>query len=523
MNCRVKTLLLPGAIAIACTAAPSAVAQGLDPGEVTPAAAQEELREVVEASKSEPPATTEPPRTTEVTADLRDLALVLPKLRGSDRRKAKAILARPPDGPNSEPFGGGWPTNVPVDHRTAVSPNFIVHWPELESCDAPSQGCDEPDLGDEAPANGIPDYIDQVAAAMEQSRAVQNGTLEWPDYKDDGSSGGDGKLDVYVADICNENWGPCVFGYASPDDSTPACGPPQYRCSAFLVLDNDYNFDEFGYPDPGIPLRVTTAHEYNHILQFNIDTAQDRWMFESTATWSEEKTFPDDDDWLFYVDSWAQNPQQPLTSGAGLKQYGSAVWNHWIERGYSDLGPGVVLDAWQASHETDPEHFAVAAYDKGLTDLGSKGFSREFLDLAVASSEWRTGLGGLPNAAALEDMSRSGRLRMGARPKGFTLDHTAFRLMRVKTEGADLVRLRARIQDRVRSGIALVARDGTKKGGDVVVKSRFKRRGGKARVRLNGAQAYERITAVAVNADGRLRANGSTYRKDSQAFELRLR
>ena len=60
------------------------------------------------------------------------------------------------------------------------------------------------------------------------------------------------------------------------------------------MLDNDYDPSQFpGYTDPLAPMQVTAAHEYNHVLQYDYDAFQDTWMFESTATWAEEKVFDD--------------------------------------------------------------------------------------------------------------------------------------------------------------------------------------------------------------------------------------
>ena len=82
------------------------------------------------------------------------------------------------------------------------------------------------------------------------------------------------------------------------------------------MLDNDYPPTQF--PDYGgdyeIPVEVTAAHEFNHALQFVYDSDQDTWMLESTATWAEEKVFDDANDYRSYLSSWADHPEQPLTS-----------------------------------------------------------------------------------------------------------------------------------------------------------------------------------------------------------------
>ena len=46
---------------------------------------------------------------------------------------------------------------------------------------------------------------------------------------------------------------------------------------------------------------MTVAHEYNHILQFGYDTLQDIWLFEATATWVEQKVYPEINDYLIFM------------------------------------------------------------------------------------------------------------------------------------------------------------------------------------------------------------------------------
>jgi hypothetical protein len=493
----------------------------------SPAEAGVQLDQALEALGTTDPVAAHP------TDELRDLAAALPSLTGSERRQARALLARPPanDGQPREPFGAEWPDNAGEEvHET---PHFVIHWPDVPGCSAPKQACDEPDLTDTAPANGVPDYIEDVADAAEESFAVENGELGWPEPKPDRDRGGDERVDVYVADICNEQpQGSCIFGYANTDDPAAKCSGPPFRCSAYLVLDNDYNLEEFGYEDPGIPLRVTTAHEYNHILQFRIDTRQDGWMFESTAVWSEEQVFPDDDDWLFYLTVWKRTSNKPLTSfgaGGGLRVYGSAVWNHWLDIG-AGYGPEAILDAWEASRKTNPKEYAVGAYDRAIRRNGGQGFSQEFGRFAAATAEWRVLDGDFPGPDANEpdeaqfpDVKRAGRLRRGGRAQRFTLDHTAYRLLRVKPGSANRLALRVKAPRRVRTAIALVGREGSPVNGEIGTKREFARRGGKLTVRLRNVGDFRRITAVVVNADGRLkRGRGSGYAHNNERFRVSL-
>jgi hypothetical protein len=512
----VAAAVVLGAFAV-CGAASAQDAGAAAPEPVlTPAEASAELAEALDAVTGAPEL--------EPTDELRDLPVAIPYLEGRERRQARSLLARPPDG-QGDIFGGNWPAGAVEE--VAESDHFVTHWPEGLACNAPAQGCDEPDLADTAPANGVPDYIDNVIAQAEESFDVQNDDLGWPLPKPDGSRGGNSKTDVYVADICDETSNRCIFGYASPDDNSPECRQPPFRCFAYLVLDNDYQPDEFDYPSPDIPLQVTAAHEYNHILQFRLDTQQDGWMFESTATWSEEQVFPDADDWLFYVRAWRRQPQQPITkfgAGGGLRVYGSAVWNHWLDAG-AGYGPQVVLESWEKSRKSKPKDFAVGAYDLGIKRNGGRGFADEFGRFAAATAEWGVPALGFPDGEDYGDVKRKGTLRPGDGEK-VELDHAAYRLLRVKPQGRNRLKLRVRAPRGVATGIALVGREGGAETGDATIRYELLKRGGKEAVVLPDAPGFERITAVVANADARVRGfsgGDHDYVHDNERFRAGLR
>jgi hypothetical protein len=511
-----------GAVAFAVLALPgTGGAQTPVPPEeplLTAAEASAELEEAVAALTASGPEALDP------TDELRDLAVAVPYLEGSERRRALNILARPPDG-QGDFFGGNWPASA--DEETEGSAHFVTHWPEIPGCAAPEQDCDEPDLTDDS-GNGVPDYIDEVIASVEKSFDVENGDLRWPRAKGDGGRGGNSKVDVYVADICEEGSDRCIFGYAAPDDRSNQCERPPFRCFAYLVLDNDYQPAEFDYPTPEIPLRVTAAHEYNHILQFRLDAQLDGWMFESTAVWSEEHVFPAADDWLFYVRAWRRQPHQSITklgAGGGLRIYGSAVWNHWLERG-AGYGADVVLDSWRKGRKSKPRDFAIGAYDLGIKRNRGPGFAKEFARFTAATAEWRLPRFGFPDRRSYQDVKRKGSLGRGATTRRFALDHASYRLFRVKPGSANRLQLTVRAPRRVATGIALVARRGGVESGKVKIKRDFASGGGKLRVRLRRAQGFERITAVVTNGDGRVsggRGGAFRYAHDNERFRAALR
>ena len=465
------------------------------------------------------------------TEELRDLALALPSLSPAERRRARRVLARPPAGEQDTAdlaLGATWTPTATLTRRCVDSPGgrFRVHYVTS------AHGGDQPPSEDVAPLNGIPDYVEMVAARADTSWDVQNEGLGWPAPKSDGSKGNNGPgcsaggTDIYLADLANPDVG-VLYGYAAPDDTSSSCNRPPFKCSAYLVLDNDYAEPEYGYEgEPDVPLSVTTAHEYNHILQFNLDSNQDAWMLESTAVWAEEKTFPDADDWIVaFMDRWARDAEIPITKPTPRRIYGTAVWNHWLELG-AGYGPDVILDAWEGSRRTQPRDFGVAAYELAIEQGGGQGFSQEFGRFAAATAEWNVPESDFPDEGELPRVKRDGSLRRGVRRKRFQLDHASYRLLRVKPRGRNRIRLKVRAPSGVRSAIALVGLEGAPASGIRVTEREYSARGGKLVVRLSGARNFERITAVVANADGRIAGFGGrdwAYRSDNERFRAALR
>jgi hypothetical protein len=498
-------------LALAWLVAPAtALAETHGPAPEPPAPqAHEALEAAVEALEADPGA--EPERG--ASPALAALAEALPALSGSDRRRARALLARPTD-QASDPFGDGY--TVPrgqIRHTQSAQGNFCITWVR--------SGPDAPDLTD-SNGDGIPDYVAAIAAIAELSYAVQIGELGWrppkPDLREE--CGEPQQTDIYLMELGELG----LFGYAASD---PGQGGAR-RVHGYLVIDNDYSRSRFGrFDEPLDAARVTIAHEFNHLIQYAYNSRQDPWMLESTATWMEEQVHPDINDYLNYVPHFARTPGVPITdhgAAGGLKVYGSAVWNHWLEHGDRRYGPGVVRRTWEVSRITRPRDFAISAYARAILGAGGRGVAREFVDFAAATAEWRAGVGGFPDAAAYPDVRREGRL---ARRREFRLDHTAYRLLRVPRVAAPRIRLAVRAQRGLRSGVALVARRGGPVDGDVVRRVKFLPKGGRTSVAIRNPRRFKRITAVLVNADARargfsFRSGDWRYRKDSRRFSARL-
>ncbi|HSK49644.1 MAG TPA: MXAN_6640 family putative metalloprotease, partial [Solirubrobacterales bacterium] len=333
---------------------------------------------------------------------------------------------------------------------------------------------------------------ESVQQVAEHVHAVENRQLGWREPKSAGRrGGGKGTTDIYLSQIGGQ-----LFGYAAPDRGQGEKGRIPRRLHGYLVIDDDYSPFEFPGTDPVEALQVTLAHEYNHIIQFGYDAYQDPWFAEATATWMEEQAYPEVDDYLRYVRRWGKLYDTPLTATT-IKEYGSAVWNHWLARRYD---PALVRRAWAKAIHVRPGGFSVGAYDAAIREAGGSIFSRDFVRFAADVAEWRTGEG-FGEGRRYPNVPRQGHLPFDGRRLTRVLNHTTFQLLRVRPAGGRAVVVKATAPRGTAAGLALVGRVGSERQGDSVRVVDFSRGGGKMRVRLPDPGRFSRVTAVLVNAD----------------------
>jgi len=349
---------------------------------------------------------------------------------------------------------------------------------------------------------------------------VENDKLGWREPKSDGRiGGGQGKTDIYLSQIGGE-----LFGYAAPDrgQASKEHRIPR-RLHGYLVLDNDYSPFEFPGTRPAEDLEVTLAHEYNHILQFGYDAFQDAWFAESTATWMEDQVYNGIDDYLRYVRRWVKRWDTPLTTSS-IKEYGSAVWNQWLQRRY---GSAIVRRAWARAIHVKPGGFSVNAYEAAIGAAGVSDLGHDFTRFAAAVAEWRTGEG-FRESRLYPDMPRQGQLPLDGRPLTRLLNHTTFQLLRVHAPGGRAVVVNAAAPRGTATGLVLIGRIGSERLGRTVTRVDYSRGGGKLAIRLRDPGRYSRITAVLVNADAATAGFSArrldwTYLTDQFPFEIRGR
>jgi hypothetical protein len=392
----------------------------------------------------------------------------------------------------------GRPTDTSDPNRNAYSvpeapkspfcgPHFCVHWV--------AEGLDAPSLKD-SDGDGIPDYVEKVLQVAEHVHQVENDKLGWREPKSDGKRGGGvGKTDVYLSQIGGQ-----LFGYAAPDRGQNTKGHPlPRRLYGYLVLDNDYSAFEFPGTKPINDLKVTIAHEYNHILQFGYDAYQDPWFAESTAVWMEDQVYNDLNDYLRYERRWVKLYDTPLTANS-IKEYGSAVWNEWLARRY---GRALIRQAWAGAIHARPGGFSVAAYERAIRAAGPSTLSHDFARFAAAVAEWHTDQG-FRESHLYPEVPRRGTMPLDGTHLIRLLNHTTFQFLRVRARSGRAVVIHAVAPEGNAAGLALVGRIGSERHGKVITHLDYRAGGGTLTARLADPGRFSRITAVVVNADAKV-------------------
>jgi Family of unknown function (DUF6055) len=492
---RIAVALLLAAVSLTTAGVAAAQAQG-ERGEIQTSISSARATRVLQTAKA---TFADPARSgkRELTPLILRLVQAIPSMSPEQRHQANKLLARPTDNPDPQQSA----YKVPEHQPPFCTPHFCLHWVDTTA--------DAPPPVDVDPANGVPDFVDEVAAVAEHSYSVENDQLGWQPPLSDGSRGGDSRTDIYLANVGVQG----LFGYSAPDPGQ-GLSPHQF---AYLVMDNDFSAQEFPGTTPLADLEVTFAHEYNHVLQFGYSAFQDLWHFEDSAVWMEDQVYPDVNDYLRYVGAFSGNTRLPITA-ADRKVYGDAVINHWLAGRY---GPNIIRDSWVVGNSTKPKFFSVAAYNKVIRAAGGKDLAHEFSLLAAASAEWRTpGVFPYSDAPTWPDVRRAGRLRPH-HVFATRLNHTGYVVLNVKPSHARKLVLIAGSHHGDPAAFALVGRTGPPESGSVQTAFKFAQHGGIHTVVLRNPGQFTRISAVLVNAETRQAGFGAQdwiYRHDHTPF-----
>ena len=286
------------------------------------------------------------PSPRDATALLRDLAARANLLRGKDRARAAAILARP----------------AADDFACDAGRSLCFHWRTSgRHATSPSD---------------VNKTVNTFSAVWDLQVGAYGYLAPLPD-----SNGVGPETDIYLRDLGGNKVS--LFGYCTTDDPDATLSNPFADVSAYCVVDND--FAEFGTSQSPDAFRdVTAAHEFFHAIQFAYDWREDLWLMEGTAMLMEGQFRPGVDDRILYLgNSVLTFPRTPVDLGADGFEYGAWIYWRFLVEDFGELDdPLIIRRIWEraagASVDTDgpgpdtvaENPYSIIATRKAITNRG---------------------------------------------------------------------------------------------------------------------------------------------------------
>lgn len=277
---------------------------------------------------------------------------------------------RPTDGTGYNGNGYG----IPAKSYDPPGGHFRVFYVE--------SGDNAVDLTDEAPKNGVPDFVELVGRSAEvtyDSTITRRGfraPLDDSIYHDRPDFGGDARFDIYLRIAGSGSDGYRVSEVCT--DGTPATfGGTPGRCSGYFVMNPGYKNSH--YPSEKDGVEVLTSHELFHNVQDAYNAGQWRTFSEGTATWNELQVFPDSPgtwrDYLGFLPAFFREPERPFdqsmgSGGAATYAYATAVWFQYLSERH---GPDTIRQIWERVEQKDagPAPHFLDATESVLREHGS--------------------------------------------------------------------------------------------------------------------------------------------------------
>ncbi|MDP4092066.1 MAG: hypothetical protein Q8920_01745 [Bacillota bacterium] len=164
--------------------------------------------------------------------------------------------------------------------------------------------------GDDTNRNGIPDYVEAVAAAFENAKAVTCGQRG---FKTPILDSGKPSMDINLYDLNGK------YGITFPQKSYTKDNGLRLTSSS-ISIDNNYSSQK-GFKEASLDcMKVTAAHEFFHAVQNSYNADSDSWWKEASATWNEDEVYDGVNDYLQYLGKYMSSPGMPLdqTSYSGV-------------------------------------------------------------------------------------------------------------------------------------------------------------------------------------------------------------
>jgi len=194
-------------------------------------------------------------------------------------------------------------------------------------------------------ATSQPDYIDEVGIIADSSRYVLVDLMNFlPEIPDS-----DGIYDIYIQDRPSG-----YYGVNYQDDTIIG--------ASYIIIDNEYEVGEF-FTSGINTMRLTTAHEFFHAIQRAYRTEPslgDNYFWEMSSTWIEDLIVPNGDDYLYWVDSFFDNPEQYISDTDG---YSIALFGHYLSSNFNSgsggLSSSIIREMWEKYSEIDNALYSI--------------------------------------------------------------------------------------------------------------------------------------------------------------------
>ncbi|RCX14337.1 SdrD B-like protein [Anaerobacterium chartisolvens] len=180
--------------------------------------------------------------------------------------------------------------------------------------------------------SGIPDYIESVGAAFDNSRNI---TCETRGFKAPVLDPGKKDFDIYVYDLRG------IYGVMFPKTFYGTSSWEPRTSSCYICIDNSYAASKGFKKSRNDCMRVTAAHEFFHAVQNAYNADADSWWKEATATWNEDEIYTSINDYIQYIDRVFSNPQKSLEQS----NYGGVIFAKYLSENMG--GHKIIKRVWE--------------------------------------------------------------------------------------------------------------------------------------------------------------------------------
>ncbi len=218
--------------------------------------------------------------------------------------------------------------------------------------------------------NGVPDYIDKITSAFENTWATEIDSFLFYQPPNDSLNGGNSKYDVYITKFSGSDYG-LTYGEQYTYDNPNTIEIEHNAATSYIVMRNEYN--DFSAGETG-SINVTAAHEFFHAIQYGYDQKEKAWLMESTAAWIEDEVYDDVNDNRQYLSDIFDSPWIPLdATNAESSQHWYGTWIFFRYLSEHEGGTFVINNIWEKSIDYNSAlgDFSWLAVKDGLTGVGA--------------------------------------------------------------------------------------------------------------------------------------------------------